>query len=250
MLLVAPDSRLWRYDKHYPWVWERVYFRAGRSITVAETDLGRLGLMICWDAAHPEWWARYAGKVDAMVIASCPPAVHDMTFVFPDGQRVRSGEAGPVTRNIKQTSSEIFGVRLRCQATHLGVPVVNTTGAGRFSTTIPMPRFSFALLTMMKPLLWRHLAHAKDIRVEAGYFNETYVADASGRVLAHVPLEQEGYIIAQVALVDSLPRPKGKQPPFGIHPAAYLFDVMANVILAPVYRQRMRHQISSIKSQI
>jgi hypothetical protein len=124
-------------------VWERAYFRAGRDITIAETELGRLGVMICWDIAHPLLWARYAGRVDAMVICSCPPLAHDLTFIFPKGQRLTSEEAGPVARNMKQISGETFGGFLRCQSVHLGVPVVNTTGTGQFSTAVPMPRLSF-----------------------------------------------------------------------------------------------------------
>ena len=245
MLLVVPEGRVWRYDKNYPWAWERTYFRERRDITVADTQLGKLGMMICWDTAHPQLWARYAGQVDAMVIASCPPAVHDMTFVFPNGQRVRSQAVGPIMRTAKQTSGEMFGALLRRQAVHLGVPVVNTTGTGWFSTMIPLPRLSFALYATMNPLLWRHLAHAQVVRVETGYFNETYVADASGHVLAHVPPEQEGYVVTQVLCADSPPQPKGKHPPYGIHPVAYLFDVMANAILAPVYRQGMRRVLGN-----
>src|SRR5215510_7623216 len=84
-LLIAPDGRTWRYDKNYPFNWERAYFREGRQITVADTDLGKLGMMICWDSAHPEMWGRYAGKVDAMLIASCPPRLASADLVFPDG---------------------------------------------------------------------------------------------------------------------------------------------------------------------
>lgn len=88
LLLVAPDNRQWHYDKNYPWVWERAYFQKGTGITVADTELGKIGFLICWDAAHPILWAQYSGKVELMIVSSCPPKALDLTLVLPDGQRI------------------------------------------------------------------------------------------------------------------------------------------------------------------
>ena len=240
MLLVAPEGRIWRYDKNYPWVWERAYFRDGHDIAIADTSLGKLGMMICWDTAHAALWARYADKVDAMVICSCPPAMHDLTLVFPDGQRLKSEGAGPIMQQMKRTSTEMFGDYLRRQSVHLRVPVVNTTGTGKFSSPVPLPHLSLGIYAMMRPDLWGQLAQAQAARVETGYFNETYVADATGRVLQRVPPEVEGYALAEVTLADSPPQPQGKQPSFGLSVWPYLADEFANVMLAPVYRKGIR----------
>ena len=71
-LLIAPDGKLWRYDKQYPFLWERAYLKEGHSLTIADTEFGNLGMMICWDSAHADLWKQYAGKVDAMLVMSCP----------------------------------------------------------------------------------------------------------------------------------------------------------------------------------
>ena len=240
LLLVAPEGRAWRYDKNYPWGWERAYFCAGSDVTVANTVLGRLGMLICWDVVHPELWARYAGRVDAMVVCSCPPAMQDLTIIFPDGRHFKAGKADPIMRHIKRTSAGIFGPCLLRQATFLGVPVVNTTGTGIFSSTVPSPRASLAIYALAHPGLWKYIPQAEAVRIETGYFNETYVADAAGQVLQRVPPEVEACALAEVTLADAPPQPRGKQPPFGISALAYAFDVYVNRLSSLVYRRGVR----------
>ena len=56
-VLVAPDGELWRYRKIHPANFgpfeEGLYFGRGSDLVLAETDLGKLGLMICYDAFFP-----------------------------------------------------------------------------------------------------------------------------------------------------------------------------------------------------
>lgn len=238
MLLIAPDGRTWRYDKLYPPLWERAYFCAGHHLTIAQTDLGRLGLMICWDVVQPELWARYAGKVDAIIACSCPPTLHRLTLVFPDGKRVEMPDLGPIHRRIALTSDHLFD--LRRYAAYLRVPVANTTGAGLFSSTMPLPHLSLMLFIPTRPDLWKYLAQAAATRIEAGYFNETCITNAQGHVLARVPPHTEGYALAEVTLADSPPQPQGSLPPSPASAFLYRFDDFANLVLPVVYRQNVR----------
>jgi predicted amidohydrolase len=240
LLLAAPEGREWRYDKHYPWFWERAYFQQGSQTTIADTSLGRIGLLICWDVAHAELWQRYAGQVDLMAVSSCPPNVMGMSLVFPDGQRIAGSNAGALVQYLKRTTDETFGQFLRRQSAWLGVPLVNTTGTGRFSTAIPNSKSSMTILTLVVPRLWKYRAQFGQARMETGYFNETYVADAAGKVLERVALDAEGYALSQVNLADNPPAPNGKQPAYGIPAMTYWMDDLIKWMVTPQYRKNTR----------
>lgn len=240
LLLVAPDGRTWRYDKHHPWAWERAYFRAGDRLTVAETALGRFGLLVCWDQAHPRLWARYAGHVDAMIVCSSPPTAHDMTFVLPDGTQLPAEAAGPIPRRMKRTSGGAFGPCLRRQGAALSVPVAQTTATGTFSSEIPLPRLSLFLYAFTRVDLWLKFLGADRVRVEMPYYHETWITDADGEILCRVPPDVEGYALAEVTLPDLPPSPRRPQPAFGISLFAYLFDEVANLLLTSRYRRAVR----------
>lgn len=245
MLLTAPDGRLWRYDKNYPFMWERVYFREGTNITIADTSLGKLGMMICWDAAHPDLWERYAGKVDVMLISSCPPNVSSATFILPNGIRLTTADAIPAMEAMLRLTRDAFGEKLLRQSSRMHVPVVATTGTGTFSSSLPLPRLSFLLMTLAYPSLWRYLAYAAESRVEGGFYQETYVADAGGHVLDRVAAGSENYALAEIPLADAPPQPTGRQPAFGITPLPYLLDTAFNAAAVPTYRRKVRAHFGS-----
>ncbi|HLO31702.1 MAG TPA: carbon-nitrogen hydrolase family protein [Anaerolineales bacterium] len=244
LLLVAPENRQWHYNKNYPWVWERAYFQKGANITVADTELGKIGFLICWDVAHPNLWEQYAGKIELMIVSSCPPKALDLALVLPDGQRIMSRNTGALTQYLKRTSDKTFGEYLRKQASFLGVPVAHSTSTGAFNSSIPNPKSSLAMLSIMYPPLLKYKSRFDQVRLETDYFNETYITDNSGTILQSVPPNIEGFAISDVILPDSPPHPKGKQPPFGISRFAYLFDTIANRWLASEYRQKTQRYLS------
>ena len=160
LLLFAPDGRLWRYDKNYPWGWERGYFRESRQepwTTVAETDLGDIGMLICWDTAHRDLWKGYAGRVDLMLICSCPPDVSDPTYHFPNGDQLTFDDMGPLIASSKGSALDLFGDMINQQTAWLGAPAVNTVGCGRIETDIPNGRLSLLGYAVVAPWLLKYL---------------------------------------------------------------------------------------------
>lgn len=240
MLLVAPDGRAWRYDKSYPYIWERAYFREGRGVTVAETDLGRLGLLICWDSAHADLWARYAGQVDAMVITSCPPAMHRLAFAFPDGERIAQSELGGVANGIS-SDDPVFGADLDRRAAWMGVPLVHSTGGGQFRSRMPAALPSLLMFLAFRPDLWGRLAEAEQTEVVADYFRQTKIVDGAGRALARVISDGDAFTLAEVELADAPPMPQGPQPQTSVAPLVlFLADYAPLPFLTAVYREGLR----------
>jgi predicted amidohydrolase len=232
LLLVSPNGQNWIYDKHYPWMWERAYFRPGQGIQVAETALGRIGMLICWDVAHETLWRQYASRVDLMLVSSCPPAVHDLSLVLPDGQRIPNARLGPFMRKAGWNADQTFGALLRRQSAWLGVPVVQAAGTGLFRSPFPRPRLSMLTLALSCPPILKLIPHADQILFEAGYYDESYIAAASGEVLSRVPPGAEGFAISDVEIQAAPSQSPDSQPRFGLSATAYLLDAFAQFIFA------------------
>lgn len=230
-LLFAPDGRSWRYDKNYPFLWERAYFREGHHITIAETELGKLGLMICWDSAHPDLWARYAGKVDMMLIPSCPPTMNHSQLRLPDGT---------VAKNLIDGHHFADG-DIHAQTAWLGVPTVHSAASGRFSSVPPSPIVTTAAFLALRPNWWGKLSQASEAKLEADYEQHTQIIGADGRVIARCADHGDGFIVAELELKAEPPIPSPPQPAPQTHALAYLAaDVIGPSLLTRVYRRNAR----------
>ena len=242
LLLYAPDGRVWRYDKLYPWGWERAYFRQGRGITVAETDLGRIGMLVCWDAAHPGLWKRYAGRVDLMLISSCPPDVSDPTYHFPNGDQLTIKQLGPVMASIEDMGRAVFGDMINEQTAWLGVPAVNTVGTGQLRLKVLHGMVLTLCLLPQAPWLIRWLPQSDRLTMACDLVPGCKIVDATGQPLVELTQEQgEGFALAEVSLAEVRPTPGGPQPPSRVPLAAYvLSDGVLPAVCRSDYRRGLR----------
>ena len=242
LLLYAPDGRCWRYDKHYPWAWERAYFRESDRITVAHTDLGAIGMLICWDVAHAELWRRYAGQVDLMLICSSPPDGGDPVYHFPNGDRITADRMGPLFSRLKNAAQQTFGATINQQTAWLGVPAVNTVGCGQVTTDVPNALASFITILPLAPRLIKYLPQARRLQVTYTFVQGCKVVDAEGMVLTELTQAQgETFTVAEVILPEKRPVPRGAQPKPPVPlPAYWISDVLLPGLALPVYRRGAR----------
>lgn len=242
LLLFAPDGKMWRYDKNYPWGWERGFFRGRANTTVADTDLGKIGMLICWDASHRNLWAQYAGKVDLMIVCSCPPEVSHPTFSFPNGDQVTFDDFGPLGQQIKGTGRKLFGDMINQQTGWLGVPAVCTVGTGHIKTPIPNGLMSVISYLPVAPKLIRHLRHGNGLKLECDFVQGCKIVDGNGLVLTELEQEEgEAFTAAEIKLNSERPKPNSPQPKSNLAKITYLSsDVILPLLMRPVYRRGLR----------
>jgi predicted amidohydrolase len=213
LLLCAPDGRCWRYDKNYPWGWERAYFRGRRQITIAKTDLGDIGLLLCWDVAHTGLWQQYAGKIDLMLVCSCPPNIPDAGFHFPGSLQVTANQMGPLYARLRHSARRVFEDTPAQQTAWLGVPYASSTACGTFHSPLPNPVGLFLGLLPTAPWLIRYLPQIRQIEVCASLVEAARIFSADGRQLARLRDEQgETFALAEVSILAVRPQPRIPQP--------------------------------------
>jgi hypothetical protein len=208
-LLVSPGGRVWRYDKMHPWGWERAYFRPGRQTTVADTDPGALGMMICADMLYADVWAGYGHKIQLLVMMNAPGKPEEGDFIFPDGSRYKYHELFPSPPQTS-TGSDDDGEpdELMSQSTWLGVPIVTASATGILRTKIP------GLEPFLRDGRFAHRAtQASEVWLETGFTPGTGVGDPERGMVAFGTAMGDEVVFGEVELPDAPPQPRGPQPP-------------------------------------
>jgi len=247
LLLFSPSGQMWRYDKNYPWAWERAYFRERRGVTIAHTELGDFGMMICWDTGHRDLWQQYAGQVDMVLAASCPPDGTNPTYHFPNGQ-VGLDDLGPTLASMKDAGKRVFGDMFAAQAAWLGVPAVNSGASGHIQTAIPRAKTLLFSLLALAPKVARYLSQADQLQMTCDMIPSCRVVDANGQVLAkRTQPEGEGFTIVDVTLPETKPSPRGPQPKAPLNKITYFnSDTLVPFLMRAVYRRGLQ-QINKMR---
>jgi hypothetical protein len=243
--LVAPDGRQWRYDKQFPAMWERVFYREGRAITLADTDLGRIGLMIGRDAAHPQVWQRYAARVTLLLILHTQPDFSRAELHFPDDSRRKLASGGGLTAWTARHSTR-YADDIPQQAAWLNVPVVSAGCTGTLETILPAPLFSVGALMSASPADWPRINgySAADTRLIAPLLPQTRLINRSGQIQAQTASSGDSVLIERISLPDAPPQPQSSnQPAMQTPPLLYpLVDGLATGLLTLNYKRGVRRQ--------
>jgi hypothetical protein len=244
LLLVAPDGQMWRYDKNYPWGWERAYFREGHGITIAHTELGDIGLLICWDAAHPQLWQQYAGQVDLMLLSSCPPNLGNPTYEFGNGDRWTIDRLGPLMQSTRHTADSVFDTGTNRYAAWLGVPLLQSIASGHFRSPVANPRASLLAMLPAVPQVAPYLTQADQMQISCAMTPACKIVNSAGAIVTRLdPAQGETYALGEIEIVDRKPQPIGPRP----GPTATWFTYLtSDVVLPLVSRSAYRRGVQTL----
>jgi len=196
-VLAAPDGGLHMAAKRHPFLWERCCFEPGGPPAIAETALGRLGLLVGWDARQPAAWAAYGGRVDAVLVTSAAARWHRAVLNFPGAQKAYLAQLMPALLRERDALDALPADYSAACAAALGVPVVQAVMAGRFVTQIPLAGFSLLCAAWRRPRYWPLARRARLASLRATFYGGSALYDAHGAALAQVSGE-EGSAVADL----------------------------------------------------
>jgi predicted amidohydrolase len=238
-MLAAPDGRHWIYRKVHVAMWENCYFDRGAEPVIADTDLGRIGLLICWDQIFTDLARAYQGRVDLLCIPSSPPSW--MGTMEDSGGRVLAE-----LDTFEMMGKMVDGVDWfnRAQMAHVrsaGVPLVYASRCGTFHS--PMPYGSSFLFALgMRGALRVLRSTGTRYWLRCPMMGHSRILNRDSEPLASTGQDGEAVLVAelQTGAPDETtlpPLPKGRSLIPGI-PASQLFFDDSMIALGRWYRRR------------
>ncbi len=239
--LAAPSGRTWVYYKKHVAMWENLYFERGSDPLIADTDLGRIGLLICWDQVFADLARAYRGRVDLLCVPSSPPV---WVGTMEDGK----GHVLAHLRELRFLGRVLDGVDWfdRARAAHAqsaGVPLVYAARCGEFHSPIP---YGWSFLTMLRPGETLRVLQAVGTRywLRCPMQGRSHILDAAGEPLAQTGQDGEAVLVTTVlpgapnpAMLPPLPKGQAMIP--GIPKFQFLFD-NSLILQGQWYRRRQR----------
>lgn len=238
MVLCSPQGRFWRYDQTYAFGWERAVFREGQRPTIAGTALGKIGLMIGWDYAHPRLWKRYAGRIDLLLIASAMPRPDSLHI------QLKDDEAYPLQsgRLLYHGVDAPFGGDMDRQAAWLGAPVVHSALSGEFTSAATGAALGLLPAAFIQPSLLLRVWDARKAQLTGGGIDGSRVINSDGAVIVQAENAGDDVVTATVELGDT-PAPRHDQPQIPYTAWGYWFhDVLLVALLSFFYRRAYRQR--------
>lgn len=243
--LVAPDGTNWRYDQQYPYLWERVFYRDGNGITVADTAIGKIGMVIGWDAAHPEIWERYAAKVDLMLVFNDTLDYEQALLRYKDGLMIEPHNLGVLANWLARTTTNYLHDDLETQSQWLTVPAVCAGASGELVSILPAPFFSIQGLLFGRASLWERAdGQYADMELIAPFQRNSRILDNQGKTIERITDEGDAVIVGPVTLTDKTPLPLDVPQPEMSAPesARNIVDMISGALLTLNYRRGVRRQ--------
>ena len=225
-MLAAPSGERWIYRKVHVAFWENCYFARGPEPVVADTGLGRIGLLICWDQVFADLARAYQGRVDLLCIPSSPP-VYLGTLEDAEGNVLAHLE------RMVSLGRSVDGVNwfTRAQEAHArcaGVPVVYAARCGAFHSPIP---YGWSFLTMLRPGEALNVLRRVGTRymMRSTLQGRSAILNAAGERIVRAGPEGECVLMADVQAggpdpAALLPVPAGRALVPGIPWFQFLFD--------------------------
>jgi predicted amidohydrolase len=206
-LLAAPSGQRWVYRKNHVAMWENCYFDRGRESPIAETDLGSIGLLVCWDQVFADLARAYQGRVDLVCIPSSPPTWLG-TLENEEGRILAQ------VARLRSAGAPLDGVDWfqRAQVAHArsaSVPVVYAARCGVFHSPLPYGG-SFLLTVSPKGALQVLRTVGTRFWLRCPMMGRSCILDAEGSRLVEAGQDGEAVLVADVGT--GTPDPKTLPP--------------------------------------